>query len=68
MSCEKWKEFIMPFGKRQGWTMFQIYKNDFDYCHWLAQNVINVEVKEAAQAAVDHKNAVDPFSWSSGIS
>lgn len=58
-----WKEFTIPWGKHEGWTMFQVYKNDMDYCHWLSENASDEGVKAAACAAVEHKNNVDPFSW-----
>lgn len=59
---KNWKEFIMPWGKHQGWTMFQIYVNDFDYARWLAENTSQEDVREAARAAVNHKDNFDPFS------
>lgn len=59
---KNWREFVLPWGKREGWTMFQVYKNDYDYAVWLAQKSSDEAVRSAAQAAVDHKANVDPYS------
>lgn len=62
--ADNWREFIMPWGKHQGWTMFQIYVNDFSYISefLLSDKVHDIDVVAAAEAAMEHKNRVDPYS------
>lgn len=63
MCDQDWKRFVLSFGKHKGQTMLQAYVNDFDYVWWLAKNIIgNDETKRAAEAAVEHKNKVDPYA------
>ena len=59
-----WKTFVMPWGKHKGWTMFQIYVNDYSYISdfLLGGQITDKEVIEAARAAKEHKGEVDPYS------
>ena len=61
---DDWREFVMPWGKHAGWTMFQIYVNDYTY---ISNFLLNGEIKDAdvvkaATAAKEHKDRVDPYS------
>ena len=60
-----WKNFKMPWGKyhKKGWTMWQIYYNDFTYIsNFLIPECNDPEVLAAAQAAMEHKDRVDPYA------
>ena len=58
-----WKNFVMPWGKHKGWTMFQIYVNDYSYIsEFLIMKCKDPDVLRMAGAAVEHKNRIDPFS------
>lgn len=57
-----WKSFIMPFGKYQGETMYMIYINDFRYIEWLDEKELRPYVRDAVDAAIEHRNRTDPFS------
>lgn len=61
IDVDNWKEFIMPYGKHKGWTMFQIYVNDFTYISEFLVDIDDEIVKDMAQQAMEHKERVDPW-------
>ena len=61
----KWKEYLLPFGKWKGKTVFYVYVNDFSYLLWLRDTVFTDSLlMEAVKKAIEHKNNVDPWSQS----
>ncbi len=61
-----WKDYIVNFGKHKGWTMFQVYVNDYQYILWMKDNITfdknNATLKKAIDSCIEHKNLVDPFA------
>ncbi len=56
-----WKSFKMPFGKYKGDTMYIIYINDFSYITWLDGKSLDSDLRNAVDAAIEHKNKTDPW-------
>lgn len=62
-TVESWKDFKMPWGNHTDWSMWQIYHCDYSYIsEFLISKCNDSEVLAAAQAAVAHKERVDPWS------
>lgn len=57
-----WKTFVLPWGKYRGDTMYIVYVNDYRYIRDFLADCDDDIVREAAQAAVTHKNETDPWT------
>lgn len=60
-SSTKWQEFVLPEGPYSGKTMLQVYSRDTAYIYSLCGSG-DKGIAEAAEAAIQHKHTVDPFS------
>lgn len=50
------REFIMPFGKRKGWTIDEMIQNDPQYLAWLVNNTdfdVDFKLLEEAEEAAE---------------
>ena len=47
-----WQEFIMPFGKWEGKTLFWIKLADNDYLEWLSNNSNSKSIRTQARRAL----------------
>jgi hypothetical protein len=63
MSDKSWMKYILTFGKYKGDSLYIVYLNDYPYIsEYLDQQVLDEDLRKAVNAAIEHKNTVDPYS------
>ena len=47
-------ELIMPFGKHRGRTLGDIARTRLSYLRWMAENLEDEDLRDAAEAVLEH--------------